>query len=185
MNNCFDFVSEGKLIADSIRSICSQLGVPELFAKIKVEWNGRFTCRMGDAEWNQLADTGLVRFSMPLWPRASVEERANTVAHEVCHIAVYYIYKLWEQHGQKWKHLMRKCGHKGSRCHKVDRTGLRRNHTRTKYKVVCGCREWLVGVTRYRRIKAGIREYCCPYCKENVRSPYIYWVSLREVEANI
>ena len=149
--------------------------VPELFPKLQVEWNSRFTRRMGDAEWKKLKGTGIVRFSLPLWPRATPEERRNTVIHEVCHIVANYKYQLWRNpgrrnpHGKEWAYCMRQCGQNPARCHKVDRTGLKRNHTRTKYKVHCDCKEWLIGPARMRRITRGTTDYQCPYCKTKVR----------------
>ena len=167
-----DFVAEGKRMVETIRWTCNTLLVPELFAKITVEWNNRFTRKMGDANWK----LNRVRFSVPLWPRASEDERRTTVIHEVCHLVANYKYKLFEKrgrrnpHGQEWKHLMKLCGIRPERCHNVDRTGLKRHNTRTKYKVYCECREWLVGPVRMKRMNSGARFYQGPHCHAPVTS---------------
>ena len=164
-----DYKAEGQKIIETVRWTCLTLGVPDLFNKIEIQWNSRFTRRLGDAEWKPLKNIGIVRFSVPLWPRATEEERKNNVIHEVCHVAANYIYKLREKpgrrnpHGSEWKHLMRQCGRKPHRTHKIDRTGLKRTNTRTKYKVACKCRELLIGPTRYKRMKQG-SVYVCRLC---------------------
>ena len=45
-----NFWEERQKVVDTVRWACDTLNVPELFDKIKIEWNNRFTRRMGDAE---------------------------------------------------------------------------------------------------------------------------------------
>ena len=169
-----DFSAESKKIVATVRWVCDTLKCPELFDKITIEWNSRFTRRMGDAEWKRVRgivteEYGIVRFSRPLWPRADETQRNQTVIHEVCHIVKAYKYPQLNPgrrnpHGREWKHLMRLCGITPKRTHKVDRTGLARHNTRTKYRVACKCRELLIGPTRYRRMKSGVSSYACQLC---------------------
>lgn len=82
---------------------------PDLEPALSIEWSPRFTSRLGDAlftrVFGQRAPRGAhightgdllgrcvarVRFSIPLWPRASKAERDETVAHEVAHLVVAY-----------------------------------------------------------------------------------------------
>jgi SprT protein len=167
-----DYTTESRKIVETIKWACDILLVPEFYSRIKVEWNARFTRKVGDANYR----LNRVRFSAPLWPRASEQERRETVIHEVCHLVANYKYNLSAKvghcspHGVEWKSLMRKCGILPKRTHNVDRTGLRRNHTQTKYKVYCSCREWLIGPIRMRRMNTGTRFYTCPTCHAPVTS---------------
>ena len=112
-------------IREWIRFACDCNGVPELTQLIRVEWNGRFTLRLGDAHYSPISMRGRVRLSVPLWPRASTEVRMETVVHETCHIVVGYKYEyVAYPHGFEWKQAMRNCGVEPIRLHSVDRTGL-------------------------------------------------------------
>ena len=73
------------VIRGQIEEACRACGVPELSGRIRVFWNSRFIARMGDACWDQVRGVGLMRLSRPLWPKASDEERRETVIHETCH----------------------------------------------------------------------------------------------------
>ena len=72
-------------IREQIAAACRACGVPELAERIRVVWRC-FTARMGDARWDRLRSVGLIRLSVPLWPRASDEEWCETVIHEACHV---------------------------------------------------------------------------------------------------
>jgi len=105
-------------------------------------WNKRFTRKLGDA----MGTTGRMRFSVPLWPRATEQEREETVLHELAHILVFAqcgvirqgFGRQRESHGPNWKAMMRALGANPQRCHTVDRTGLKR--TQERYVVPCpGC----------------------------------------------
>lgn len=153
--------------------ICHALKCTNTFNKlnIQVEFNNRFTCRMGDASFQKTA-TGhraIIRLSGPLWPRATQEQRRNTVIHEACHIIDAYLNGgSGSPHGRNWKSLMRQCGISNpSACHNVDRTGLKRN---TKnYLARCGCRTHTIGKIRAKRIMSGEANYRCLKCNEKIR----------------
>ena len=83
---------------------CERNGVEELAQTIIVEWNKRFTRRLGDAYYNPFAYRARIRLSIPLWPRASAEDRRETVIHEVCHVIAKYKFGLFvADHGSEWK----------------------------------------------------------------------------------
>jgi hypothetical protein len=78
-------------------------------------------------QWTGLNDLGLVRFSSPLWPRADVAERRNTVLHELAHVIAFARHgRKVKAHGREWKAIMRELGETPNRCHSVNRDGLRR-----------------------------------------------------------
>jgi SprT protein len=105
--------------------------VPELAQAIVIEWNPRFTRRLGDAVFNPTTFQSKIRLSIPLWPRASIQDRMETVVHETCHIIVWHKFGLFiAAHGPEWKQAMRNCGIQPERTHDVDRTGLARRQKR-------------------------------------------------------
>jgi len=158
-----------------IRRVLEANGCPEIFDRITVSWNARFTARMGDAQYG----TYRIRLSTPLWPRATVEEQENTVAHEVCHLIAVHKYG-WKAkgHGYLWADCMVRAGFNPKRTHNVDRTGLKRKNTRTMVRVYCGCPDGLL-ITKNlwtRTLRNGecvdgrnVRRYCRK-CRQNLRS---------------
>lgn len=111
-----------------------------------------------------------IRFSGALWPRATQEERRETAVHEACHIVAAHEAalkgtKVSSSHGHEWKALMRKCGLKPTRCHNVDRTGLKKS--RKEIKASCGCGDHPVTPYVAGRIAAGCR-YTCRKCKRAI-----------------
>ena len=107
---------------------CECNAVPELAQVIVVEWNPRFTRKMGDASYNPYTFRARIRLSIPLWSRASDQAKRQTVIHEVCHCIAVYTQgnKVRRPHGPEWKQAMRNCGVDPIRTHSVDRTGLAR-----------------------------------------------------------
>jgi SprT protein len=107
---------------------CGQNEVEELAQTIIIEWNSRFTRRMADAFYCPATYRARIRLSIPLWPRASEEQRRETIIHEVCHCVVWYKHGLLVlAHGGQWKQAMLRCGLEPVRCHSIDRTGLARS----------------------------------------------------------
>ena len=91
-----------------VRFACESNGVSELAQAIIVEWNPRFTRKMGDARYNQFTYLAKIRLSLPLWPRASQKERQETVIHEACHIIAAYKHGPFiRNHGAEWREAMR------------------------------------------------------------------------------
>lgn len=154
-------------IKSVIRDTLMVLGAPNL--KVVFEMNYSFTRRMGDAEYFPAEQSGLVRFSMPLWPLASPTERYETIVHEVCHIVdKYFSYTKagWgrdSSHGYRWQSLMIKCGLEPTRCHTVQRPPELKRKPQTKFTVYCGCKEHRVTNTILKRMSGGTK-YRCQKC---------------------
>src|SRR5713101_9090328 len=119
---------------------------------------------MGDAKWVRAKDRGVIRLSVPLWPKASLEERTETVVHETCHIIAEFRFGPGQGHGPNWRALMRACGYtKARRCHEVDRDAIagRRQRARRVYRVACGCPKGVaLGQVQFRRFRAGTQYHC-------------------------
>lgn len=150
------------------------LGYPDLLEKLEILWNERFTARMGDARYNYSTGQCRVRFSVPLWPRASQEERRQTAIHEVCHIVAGHRahtvgLRRPQPHGHEWQALMRRCGLEPKRTHKVNRDGLRRRTRTVTLDCLCDggvqASEYVAG-----RLAAGAK-YSCKRCKAPLKAP--------------
>jgi SprT protein len=146
-----------------IRFACDSNGVPELAQVIVVEWNPRFTRRLGDAAYSPSTFRAKIRLSIPLWPRASDQDRRETVIHEACHIIAVYRFGFVAQHGSEWRLAMKNCGVEPLRLHQVDRTGLARKQRRfvlldcprqeLEKKCRCTARE-------FNRLRRGVEFWC-------------------------
>lgn len=149
------------VILDLVRETLFKLGAGGLSGLVKVEWNKRFTWKMGDAQYRP---TMRIRLSTSLWPLATEAERTETVIHEVCHIVDRHLasvdpsYQRSSSHGFSWRALMSKCGAKGDRCHSVKRPPEMLRKRAVKVEMTCGCRTF-----RYKPSKAG--RYFCKTCK--------------------
>jgi SprT protein len=162
----------GTEVREYVEQACAACGVAELAAKIVVRWNSRFTARMGDAKWFPAKDRGVIRLSVPLWPKATPAERIETVIHETCHVIADYRFGPRQAHGPHWRALMRLCGYRNAtRCHAVarDEIAARRRQTRMVYKLACGCPDGVaLGRVQYRRLRAGVK-YHCRTCRQGIR----------------
>lgn len=140
-----------------------------------IEYSDRMTWAMGYADhkqrWNgpshdRQAWIYLMTFSLPLFERATEQEQYQTVVHEACHI-IDYINDGGRMHGKSWKKLMVRCGLEPTRCHNVDRTGLKR-----VVPCKCKCDTWTeIGQTRASRIRRGTK-YRCQKCKSYIKLIY-------------
>ena len=165
-----------------IEYACDECGCPELSKSVVVEFNNRFTRRMGDAsarsyyafedKARNIRSKYRIRFSAPLWPNATETERQQTAIHEACHIIDSYLNGKMNGHQWQWRRLMIQCGVDPKRCHNVDRTGLKRKNGRKTLEIVaCGCAEGSkMGPTQYKRMLTGVR-YTCRKCKQSVKTP--------------
>lgn len=162
--------------SDLIRKVLEANGCPDIFDRITVEWNARFTRRMGDATYGIYR----IRLSSPLWSRATKAEQNNTVAHEVCHIVAVHLYGFGAKgHGADWQLCMMRAGYEPNRCHNVDRTGLKRQNTRTRVRLYCGCPDGILisKALWTRSINNGEWDgngnntrRCCRRCRQNLRT---------------
>lgn len=131
---------------------------------VKVEFNNRFTRRAGDASGKNSTREYRVRFSVPLFERTTVEERENTIIHEVAHIITFILYPKATGHGPEWRSVHRRLGREPSRCHNIDRTGLQNMRV-----VKCDCKTYNVTQTLYtRRMNQYNSVGYCKKCKQKV-----------------
>lgn len=157
-----------------ITEACRANSCPEIAQRIVVKWNARYTNCLGKAFYRGPFDM-TVQFSIPLWPRADVKERTDTIIHEACHIIARYKYQhiggrsRIKPHGREWKLAMAYAGTEPTRCHKVSNEGLKRKTK--KFKHACGCMTHEVGAVRHKRILAGTI-YTCRHC----RQPLTIWL---------
>ena len=155
---------DDRYIREWIRFACERNEVPELAQVIVVEWNPRFTRRLGDAGYNSTTFRARIRLRLPLWPRTSEQDRRETVIHEACHIIVGYKHGFAAApHGHEWRRAMKNCGVEPLRLHTVDRTGLARRQKRfvlldcpnhgIEHKCRCTIRE-------YNKLRRGVEMWC-------------------------
>lgn len=131
-----------------------------------VVWSTRYTAKIGSANLNGWR----IKLSVPLMKRASIEERKNTIAHEVCHLlamrrARQRCVRL-PPHGDLWRTLMRRAGYEPTRCHAVDNSGLV-----SKWEAHCGCKEPHRVSTRIRNLIKNGQRRVCRTCRKQVLLP--------------
>jgi len=160
-----NFIYELKRVRELTNYCLDELRCPNLC--IKIQFNKRFTNRMGDARYFKRGQYGLTRYSQPLWPRADRTERDNTVIHEVCHVVADFKYPELVRrqgiHGDIWQTLHRICGAEPMVRHNVCNNGLRKQVK--KYRVKCDCPTGvIITANRLSRMRKGTR-YICNKCK--------------------
>ncbi len=157
-------------VTEWVRWTRENLGHSSLVNDIDVQWNSRFTAKLGDARFKPTGSR--VRFSTPIWPRASEEERRQTVIHEICHIIVAYEAHVnglprRRSHGHEWQLMMVRCKVPPERTHCVDTKGL---STRRRVEISCGCKEILVTKYIAGRIAFGA-DFRCKRCNGRMKAP--------------
>lgn len=150
---------------------CHANNVAHLAERICIEYNERFSSRMGDANWTKQR----IRLSGPLFDIAPISEQEDTVKHEACHLIVAFIAQRGlpvrprprpKPHGAEWRAAMRRCGLSPTRTHGIDTRQVKQNR-QVRFWIPCGCAH-----PRYRRAKATITRWSrtarriCPYCRE-------------------
>jgi len=154
-----DYAAALETARAQVRDACRRLGEPDLAARVEVVFNGRFTARMGDAH----LDRRRIRISAPLWPRASEDQRRQTVLHELCHLVAHARFgRGIPPHGAQWRALMEVLGEPPARCHQVDRSGLRRATAR--HLARCACGQHALSAVRAGRLARGTAAYRCRRC---------------------
>lgn len=134
--------------------------------RLTIKYNYRFTRLLGRATFNFGTQFGVIELSYPLFQRASRDDQINTVVHEYCHLAHFFMYgRRGTNHGYIWETLHRKCGYEPRQYHNVDRTGLR-NKKQDRYLVRCGCSQpFEVTQNLVTRMQKG-RKYKCRKCQQ-------------------
>jgi predicted SprT family Zn-dependent metalloprotease len=125
-------------------------------------WNQRFLRLFGRAH----ISAAHVELSNKIWPLASVEERKETIYHEVAHIAAWQIFQE-RGHGAKWKQCMSAVGYKDAeRCHNVDVSKLLMHR---RHPVFCDCRVHLVTKNALNQMRAGRSKFRCIKCQTYIK----------------
>jgi SprT protein len=151
-------------IRDLVSEVFARFQLSALGSSVKIEFNNKFDARMGDASYFEHR----IRFSAPLWPRATSEERRQVIIHEACHIIAQHMFwtgktKDNTSHGPCWKQCMLMCGVKPDRCHTVSTKGLR-----DRVEAVCDCKTWEITKNRATFMSKG-RTYFCQNCRGPLR----------------
>lgn len=145
---------------------------PDLFGKIQWRWNKKLTSTIGMAYYvwaDSFAIPTHIELSPLLFLKAPIEERKQTIFHEVAHCVDYYTgnFDRHAPHGPSWRTLMIKAGMKPERCHNV-KIERKNRKQKWRHKAKCSCEEG-INVTKicYNRIKQGIK-YVCRKCKNEI-----------------
>lgn len=148
------------LIQQWIFEVCKDNNVSELVSKIKWRFNGRFRSRLGDANYR----TMIIRFSAPLWGKATLEQKQQTTKHEIAHLISWYKYgpKI-KSHGIEWKEIMIKAGQTPDVTHKIQ------TFKKTIDVICVGCITiHKMGLIRAHKLKSGQAKYNCKECGSSV-----------------
>lgn len=101
---------------------CRLAKIPELFPLIEWEFSKRLRSAVGVAEyWEDGGEMHwTIKYSSNHWLQMTPEARRNTIAHEICHLAVEKLYGHCARpkdgrepvldHGRHWRELMAICG---------------------------------------------------------------------------
>ncbi len=137
---------------------CEVNGVPHLASEITIEFNSRFTCRLGDASWRRRN----IRLAAKVWKTLPVMERRVAVIHEACHIIAGVKTKgKGKAHGREWVQAMHNAGVAAHVCSKVV---AHKPKKRRRVKAYCGCKVHRMGATRAGRLRKGSWKYNCSLC---------------------
>lgn len=143
-----------------VQLVFDEFGIGQLGSEIRISFNNKFHARMGDASYLRRA----IRFSAPLWPRATNQQRRQVIIHEACHVVADYKYMMGQtqdrtSHGPCWQDCMIMCGVEPDRCHEVSTEGLRE-----RISARCACMEHKFTKNRVTKMLRGI-VYTCTQCK--------------------
>ncbi|MCH2063427.1 MAG: SprT-like domain-containing protein [Roseibacillus sp.] len=145
------------------RSLCNQLGLPVLAAKVTVEWNPRMRSTAGRATWPD----AVVEVN-PALEDISESETERTFLHELAHLVAYERAgnRRIRPHGPEWRRACCDLGIPGERAgHSLP---LPTRTMRRKWRYFCpGC--WAV-FDRVRRMRGASACYTC--CLKHNRGDY-------------
>jgi predicted SprT family Zn-dependent metalloprotease len=141
-----------KEIRELIEYACNEMGCDDLIPHIKVEWNNRFTTRLGDAKYSgAIRDprpVALIRLSTKLWPTMKKEDQEDTILHETAHLIDSFVngnrFVMMQDrsgHGRTWKEIARRVGARPRRFAKQSEAAFAKfARKKTKYTVKCACK---------------------------------------------
>lgn len=149
-----------------VKETLAKLGCSDL--QHKIYWSNGYVRCLGTALYKSSGCSELT-FSVPLWDRASQQERYQCVVHEVCHlVARVRATTVEDPHGSTWRNCMVEMGLSPDRCHQVDRTGL--GKTVKRYVFTCGCpgKEHKLTSQAYKAYVSRLKFYTCLKCKTKI-----------------
>lgn len=136
-----------------------RLPVPE----VRLDLRGRAA---GQAVFARRSWRCHIRLNAALLASHPEEMLAETVPHEVAHVAIYRLYGAKAKpHGREWKALMQAFGVDASPCHAMPVAPSRQLK---RFRYLCGCDEpaWLTSI-RHKRAQAGTA-YVCRVCHQRL-----------------
>jgi SprT protein len=157
-----------------IKYACECNGNDDIADKIRLKWSNRMTSAMGIASFDPKTQVYTIKLSVPLFKRATEEQKRQTVIHEACHIVevVNRGYVDWNgrvvyprmSHGPYWAKAMRNADCKPDVYHKVSNDGLRKKYI---YECPNCCAEFKLSAILHNRCERG-RHRICGKCKSRI-----------------
>jgi SprT protein len=120
----------------------------------------------------------VIRINAALLAAHPREMIAQTVPHEVAHVAVYRLHgSRAKPHGAQWQALMRAFGLAPEPCHTLPVTPARRLK---RFRYACACAEpaWLTSI-RHKRAQRGTI-YLCRRCGQRLRRSNTVYTGLQK-----
>ena len=164
---------EKKRVALRVHQVLAQLGHSNL--EVGIEWMSNARSAMGRAHTSykrvdgELVSEFTLKFSEPLWPRATPAERETTIIHEVAHIVANVEAKtkglpLPPSHGKEWQVVMQRAG--------VAEPKQYHNVTLADHNYVmarCGCAEpHKLTKRKAEKVRKSSARYICAVCKQPI-----------------
>jgi predicted SprT family Zn-dependent metalloprotease len=142
------FSRETFLVEQWIAEACELGEAPELIERIELEWSRRLVLTLGKA--NRLNWT--IKLAEKAWFLISLDERRETVFHEVAHLIALHEggLKAWD-HGPTWRRIMAKIGYpRANACHDLieQLSTIRRKNVRVIARCQCDSAGEVFGVRR-------------------------------------
>ncbi len=143
--------------------LCLMLGMPELAARVGVEWNPRMRSTAGRATW----PVCLIEINTHL-PEISQEEVRRTLLHELAHLVTYERlgHGRCAPHGEEWQQACSDLGIPGETA--THRLPLPSRKVKRQWKYLCpSCGS---AIERVRRFESRVACYQC--CKDTKNGYY-------------
>jgi predicted SprT family Zn-dependent metalloprotease len=160
MNSLEIFIIESQII-----EACELAGHADEYDKIGVRWSKRAVTTIGLAS----RITYEIVLAEKAWPLLSLEDRRETVFHEVAHLIAYKEQgiKAWG-HTPAWRNVMCRMGYPDAdRCHYPSAALEAIRRPLVRFIAMCKCGDHLITTNRMKRIINGI-SYSCRYCNEQL-----------------
>lgn len=115
----------------------------------------------GSAAGQALLQENCIRLNAEMLQREGLDFARETLAHELCHLAVWQYYgRKARPHGEQWQTLMQSLGYAANRCHRAPVVPVRQQR---RFRYRCTCRTHELSTTRHNRAQRGV-QYICRRC---------------------